>query len=64
LGLSAPLPEQVIEDITKMNAMNSNNQNNNINGQVLNYDLEHDACGIGLIVNIDGSKDYRVLDDA
>ena len=44
--------------------MNSNNQNNNINGQVLNYDLEHDACGIGLIVNIDGSKDYRVLDDA
>ena len=25
---------------------------------------EHDACGIGVIVNIDGHKDYRVLDDA
>ena len=25
---------------------------------------EHDACGIGTIVNIDGHKDYRVLDDA
>ena len=27
-------------------------------------DLEHDACGIGTIVNIDGHKDYKVLDDA
>lgn len=26
--------------------------------------MEHDACGIGTIVNIDGHKDYRVLDDA
>ena len=24
----------------------------------------HDACGIGTIVNIDGHKDYQVLDDA
>ncbi len=27
-------------------------------------EMEHDACGIGTIVNIDGHKDYRVLDDA
>ena len=26
--------------------------------------LEHDACGIGTVVNIDGHKDYKVLDDA
>ncbi len=26
--------------------------------------IEHDACGIGTIVNIDGHKDNRVLDDA
>jgi glutamate synthase (NADPH/NADH) large chain len=25
---------------------------------------EHDACGIGTIVNIDGHQDYRTLDDA
>ena len=25
---------------------------------------EHDACGIGTIVNIDGHQDYQVLDDA
>ncbi len=25
---------------------------------------EHDACGIGTIVNIDGHADYQVLDDA
>ncbi|MDO4614181.1 MAG: glutamate synthase large subunit [Lachnospiraceae bacterium] len=25
---------------------------------------EHDACGIGTVVNIDGHADYRVLDDA
>ena len=25
---------------------------------------DHDACGIGAIVNIDGKKDYQVLDDA
>ena len=25
---------------------------------------EHDACGIGAVVNIDGRQDYRVLDDA
>ena len=32
--------------------------------QLLNFDLERDACGIGMIVNIDGKRDYRVLDDA
>ena len=26
--------------------------------------MEHDACGIGCIVNIDGHKDHGVLDDA
>lgn len=26
--------------------------------------MEHDACGIGTIVNIDGHKNYAVLDDA
>jgi glutamate synthase (ferredoxin) len=25
---------------------------------------EHDACGIGTVVNIDGHADYRTLDDA
>ncbi len=25
---------------------------------------EHDACGIGLVVNIDGKKEYRTVDDA
>ena len=27
-------------------------------------DLEHDACGIGTVVNIDGHQSYQVLDDA
>ena len=27
-------------------------------------EMEHDACGIGTIVNIDGHPDHRVLDDA
>ncbi len=31
---------------------------------VYNGVYEHDACGIGAIVNIDGRKDNRVLDDA
>ncbi len=26
--------------------------------------FEHDACGIGMIVNIDGKKSHRVVDDA
>ena len=26
--------------------------------------VEHDACGIGAVVNIDGRRDHRVLDDA
>ena len=25
---------------------------------------DHDACGIGAVVNIDGHQDNRVLDDA
>ena len=25
---------------------------------------EHDACGIGAVVNIDGTRNHRVLDDA
>ncbi|MCR5099939.1 MAG: glutamate synthase large subunit [Butyrivibrio sp.] len=28
------------------------------------FKMEHDACGIGAVVNIDGHADYRVLDDA
>ncbi|MCR5798580.1 MAG: glutamate synthase large subunit [Lachnospiraceae bacterium] len=30
----------------------------------LNYDREHDACGIGAVVNIDGHADHKVVDDA
>ena len=30
----------------------------------LSYEREHDACGIGAVVNIDGHKDYKVMDDA
>ena len=30
----------------------------------VNYDREHDACGIGAVVNIDGHMDNRVMDDA
>ncbi len=29
-----------------------------------NDNIEHDACGIGAVVNIDGHADYKVLDDA
>ena len=25
---------------------------------------EHDACGIGALVNIDGRKEYRIVDQA
>ena len=32
--------------------------------QNLSYLREHDACGIGAVVNIDGHADYNVLDDA
>ncbi|MBO7334825.1 MAG: hypothetical protein J6U67_07985, partial [Lachnospiraceae bacterium] len=38
-----------------------------MNGQhdnILSYEREHDACGIGAVVNIDGHKDYKVMDDA
>lgn len=30
----------------------------------LSYDREHDACGIGAVVRIDGTADYSVMDDA
>ena len=30
----------------------------------LSYDREHDACGIGAIVKIDGIPEYSVMDDA
>ncbi len=30
----------------------------------LSYDREHDACGIGAVVKIDGVPEYSVLDDA
>lgn len=36
-------------------------QNHN---SLVNIRDEHDACGIGAIVNIDGHADYKVLDDA
>ena len=29
-----------------------------------NFNKEKDACGIGLVANIDGKKEYRTLDDA
>ena len=29
-----------------------------------NLNKEKDACGIGLVANIDGKKEYRILDDA
>ncbi len=30
----------------------------------VNYTMDRDACGIGMITNIDGHKDHKVLDDA
>ncbi|MBR7045622.1 MAG: glutamate synthase large subunit [Lachnospiraceae bacterium] len=30
----------------------------------LSYDREHDACGIGAVVKIDGAAEYSVMDDA
>ena len=30
----------------------------------VNYEMDRDACGIGMITNIDGHKDHKVLDDA
>ena len=31
---------------------------------VIGYDREHDACGIGAVVSIDGTAAYSVMDDA
>ena len=39
-------------------------QQDYLNGQYKRLFEEHDACGIGLVVNIDGKKEYRTLDDA
>ena len=36
-------------------------EDRNLKMQLLN---EHDACGIGAVVNIDGRKDYTVVDRA
>lgn len=30
----------------------------------MNYEIEHDACGIGTVVQIDGKQSYDVLDKA
>ena len=30
----------------------------------LSYDREHDACGIGAVIRIDGVPEYSVMDDA
>lgn len=30
----------------------------------MNYEIEHDACGIGTVVQIDGTQSYDVLDKA
>ncbi len=32
--------------------------------QRMGYDREHDACGIGAVVKIDGIPSYSVMDDA
>ena len=34
------------------------------NGNQLDYTREHDACGIGAVVHIDGHQDYSVVDQA
>ena len=34
------------------------------NFEIYNPDREHDACGIGAIVNIDGSQDHSVVEQA
>ena len=38
--------------------MNQENQN------LYQSSFEHDACGIGAVVSIDGVKEYKILDDA
>ncbi len=30
----------------------------------MNFEIEHDACGIGTVVQIDGKQSYDVLDKA
>ncbi|MBQ8956175.1 MAG: glutamate synthase large subunit [Lachnospiraceae bacterium] len=44
--------------------MNSKGYYNNISESMSGEIFEHDACGIGTIVNIDGHKDNKVLSDA
>ena len=38
--------------------MNQENQN------LYQSSFEHDACGIGAVVSIDGIQEYKILDDA
>ncbi|MBR0118661.1 MAG: glutamate synthase large subunit, partial [Eubacterium sp.] len=51
-----------------MENADNNNVNNNANNNASNnadwWRNDHDACGIGAVINIDGKKDHRVLDDA
>ncbi|MBR0118563.1 MAG: glutamate synthase subunit alpha, partial [Eubacterium sp.] len=42
----------------------NNSDNNNLNNNADWWKNDHDACGIGAVINIDGKKDHRVLDDA
>ncbi len=48
--------------------MDNNSDNNNVKNNPLEnenwWKNEHDACGIGAVINIDGKKDHKVLDDA
>ncbi len=30
----------------------------------MNFEIEHDACGIGTVVQIDGKQSYDVVDKA
>ncbi|MCR4892370.1 MAG: glutamate synthase large subunit, partial [Lachnospiraceae bacterium] len=36
----------------------------NVMSKALSYDREHDACGIGAVVKIDGVPEHSVMDDA
>ena len=44
--------------------MRENARNRRIRGSEESMTYEHDNCGIGAIVNINGSKDHAVVDDA
>ena len=45
--------------------MDNSNQNPGQNNKTLySPSFEHDACGIGAVVAIDGKKTYKTVDDA